>query len=142
MRKKNLKWFGKNKSSRQMANWPRIDPTKVGHFQKIKVLKFDNIKIYSMFPTDYLVFYVWDFEKNGSILGWSAICLELFFPNNFKKIVFMLMKNYSAVVHGSGQKLNGSSTVTYRLMAWTRKSPIRGNFWVPLSWRALLCSVR
>ena len=52
-----------------MANWPRIDPTKVGHFQKIKVLKFDNIKIYSMFPTDYLVFYVWDFEKNGSILG-------------------------------------------------------------------------
>ena len=42
-----------------MVNPTRIDPTKVGHFQKIRILKFDNIKIYSMFPTDSLIFYVW-----------------------------------------------------------------------------------
>ena len=42
-----------------MVNPTRIDPTKVGHFQKIRIWKFDNIKIYSMFPTNSLIFYVW-----------------------------------------------------------------------------------
>ena len=45
---------------------PRIDPKKLGRFQKIKILKFDNSKICSIFPTDSLVLYV---EKNESILG-------------------------------------------------------------------------
>ena len=42
-----------------MADQPRIDPTKVRHFQKIRVLKMDNNKICSIFPNDSLVFYVW-----------------------------------------------------------------------------------
>ena len=33
----------------------RIDPTKVRPFQKIKILKFDNNEICSIFPTDSLV---------------------------------------------------------------------------------------
>ena len=42
-----------------MADRPKIDPKKVGQFQKIKIWKFDNKKIYSILPTDFLVFYVW-----------------------------------------------------------------------------------
>ena len=42
-----------------MADRPKIDPTKVGQFQKIKIWKFDNNKMYSILTTDFLVFYVW-----------------------------------------------------------------------------------
>ena len=71
------------KTPRHIKYWPRIDPTKVGHFWKIKILKFDNNKISSIFPIDSLVFYVWNqnfdfFEKNGSILGQYFICPGVF----------------------------------------------------------------
>ena len=48
------------KTCRHIKYQPRIDPTKVGHFWKIKNFKFDNNEICSIFPIDSLVFYVWD----------------------------------------------------------------------------------
>jgi hypothetical protein len=48
---------------------PRIDPTKVGQFKKIKILKILNNGICSIFPIDYLVFYVWDQKENQHLFS-------------------------------------------------------------------------
>ena len=52
--------MAKKKTLGLIKYWPRIYLTKVGHFLKIKILKFVNNEICSIFPIDSLVFYVWD----------------------------------------------------------------------------------
>ena len=92
---------------------------------------------------------------------------EFFWPNHYKKPVFMFMRNYKKSFRRKWLKFFHFSTLWIwlfgifdkrpqgcdevknsmgllqgpRLMAWTTKSPIRGNHWVPLGCRALLGSV-
>ena len=108
----------------------------------------------------------WFFEKNGSILGRYFICLQGFFgPNHYKKPVWEITKKFfrrkwvknlyfltlwtwvfgifDKHPQGCYEVKNSMGLLQGpRLMAWTTKSPIRGNHWVPLSCRALLGSVK
>ena len=134
-------------------------------------MKFDNNEICSIFPIDSLVFYVWD--QNFDFLRkmdwfWANILYvqEFFFPNHFKKPVFMFMRNYKNSSVRNCLKIFtfrpyefdylGFLTITRRaamrskaqwdlymelLMSQTTKSPIWGNHWVPLGYRAHLGSV-
>ena len=63
-----LKWFDQTKSCRHVAYRPRIDPTKVEDFKRIKILKLSNTKICTIFTTDSLVFYVW-----GLLIFWEKM---------------------------------------------------------------------
>ena len=60
-----------------MADGPRIDQTKVGQFKKIRILKFDNKKIW-FFGILCLGSKILFFEENGSSLGKSATCPHFF----------------------------------------------------------------
>ena len=79
---------------------------------------------------------------------------SFFWPNHYKKPVFMFMRNYKdffsffdlmdlTIWEGCDEVKNSMGLLQGpRLMAWTTKSPIRGNHWVPLGCRALLGSVK
>ena len=125
---------------------------------------FPLILWYFMFGIKIFIFW----EKridSGPIFYMSQ---SFFWPNHYKKPVFMFMRNYKEILLRNWFKIFHFSTLWIwlfgifdkrpqgcdevknsmgllqgpRLMAWTTKSPIRGNHWVPLGCRALLGSVK
>ena len=111
----------------------------------------------------------WFFEKNGSILGQYFICPGVFLgrittknlslcpweitKKSFRRKLLKIFHFFTLWIWLFGifdKRPQGCYEVKYsmgllqgpRLMAWTTKSPIQGNHWVPLGCRALLGSVK
>ena len=85
--------------------------------------------------------------KNLSLCSWK-ITKKLFRPNLLKKIHFSTLWIWLfGILDKRPQGCDEVKTLmgllqAPRLMAWTPKSPVRRNHWVPWGWRAHLGSVK
>ena len=89
-------------------------------------------------------------QKNLSLFSWEIIkksfCwkwLKIFLFSTLWIWLFGIFDKNRPAAQGSNEVKNSRDLLQGpRLMAWTTKSPIRGNHWVPLGCRALLGSVK
>ena len=78
----------------------------------------------------------WETQRNFSV--WRGLTFLIFWPYGFENFGFL--KN---VCRGAMSSKNSMGLLKgLRLIAWTTKSSIRGNHWVPLGCMALLGSVK